>query len=312
MRFTWLKATLLILAIAIALGVTPVYAHQHHVSFVTVDMPGATATAVTGINSHGVLCGVYRDASGGHHGWIRSGTTTTTFDYPGTNGVTFISGINGSGTVAGIYFDAAGAVHGFVRSSNGVYSAIEHPQAGTANGQGTFPVNITNAGVVSGWYVNSHDVAIGFVYAHGAFTTVIAPGAGTTAGQGTFPSGTNRKGAIVGSFTPADNVNYGFITLRGNFVTIIAPGAGTAAGQGTIPVSIADTGLVAGQTIDAGNANHGWIMRDGRFTPIDDPLAGTAAFQGTLPLNGSADGDLVVGVYFDRDSKGHGFMVEID
>ena len=53
--------------------------------FVTIDPPGSTSTAPSGITPDGTIAGYYADASGVQHGFLRTPTGSfTTFDPPGS------------------------------------------------------------------------------------------------------------------------------------------------------------------------------------------------------------------------------------
>ena len=85
----------------------------------TIDVPGATATLVLGINNHGDTVGSYIDADGRYHGFLRyrRGVVTTLPDAPGadpTSGGTQPAGINDRGHVVGLAYDAAGGSRGFL------------------------------------------------------------------------------------------------------------------------------------------------------------------------------------------------------
>lgn len=65
------------------------------------------ATAISGNN----IVGIYRQHSGGEHGFIYDGTDYSTIDFPGTFGATEILGISGT-TIVGNFSDGAN-IHGF-------------------------------------------------------------------------------------------------------------------------------------------------------------------------------------------------------
>ena len=79
------------------------------------DFPGAAAgTAVNGINARGQIAGQYIDSNSSSHGFVATGTTFMTVDYPGAVW-TVIAGINEHRDIVGYYFTAAGPeAHGFI------------------------------------------------------------------------------------------------------------------------------------------------------------------------------------------------------
>jgi hypothetical protein len=64
-------------------------AHPSGVSqpvYTTIDVPGATATSASRINSRGQIVGGYLDANGNGHGFLIDEGVSTTIDVPGANG----------------------------------------------------------------------------------------------------------------------------------------------------------------------------------------------------------------------------------
>jgi len=133
------------------------------------------------------------------------------------------------------------------------------------SGQGTFPESISEAGAITGRYVDSNNVSHGFLRnpAGDQFITFDAPGAGKTAGQGTFPDSINRAGAITGHYIDSSNVIHGFLRSPSGdrFVKFDAPGAGRTAGseQGTFPKRVNEAGAITGHYADANNIDHGFL-----------------------------------------------------
>jgi uncharacterized membrane protein len=75
-------------------------------------VPGSTFTAAWDMNPGSEIAGVYRDASGFFHGFVRRGDDYTTLDVPGAS-ATRAFGINPRGDVVGSYV-AGGRTHAFV------------------------------------------------------------------------------------------------------------------------------------------------------------------------------------------------------
>jgi hypothetical protein len=68
--------------------------------------------------------------------------------------------------------------------------------------------------VIDGYYIDSNDVAHGFVRDHnGAITTFDVTAAGTGSGQGTFTGPINQQGAITGWYVDGANVYHGFLRI---------------------------------------------------------------------------------------------------
>lgn len=104
------------------------------------------------------------------------------------------------------------------------YISIDVPGAGVGAGQGTFPQNVSDSGLVFGNYVDPSGVAHGFIRStDGDYTTFDVSGAGIAAGQGTMPVNRNFFGTMTGAYIDAKNVSHGFIRTvpaRGQIQTV--------------------------------------------------------------------------------------------
>src|SRR5689334_21181761 len=93
---------------AIALAFGPAVFAQMNVktitpTFTTVDVAGATVTAITGINTTGDMVGWYSNVAGGYcpcHSFSLKDRNFTFFDYPGAAS-TLANAINDSGLIVG-------------------------------------------------------------------------------------------------------------------------------------------------------------------------------------------------------------------
>src|SRR5580704_10237235 len=87
------------------------------------------------------------------------------------------------------------------------YATFEAPGAGTGAYEGTVPIGINTAGVVTGFDLTAGSASHGFVRAaNGKITDFSAKGAGTASGQGTFAVGINTAGTTAGMYFDANNV----------------------------------------------------------------------------------------------------------
>ena len=133
-------------------------------TFTIVNAPGAgtvggSGTLVLGINASGTTTGYYID--GENYGFVRTADGTfTEFQAPGaeycigTQG-TLSEAINDAGDVTGDHADSSCFVKGFVRTSAGAIITFAAPSAGTGTGSGTFPGSISDAGSVTGYYIDA-------------------------------------------------------------------------------------------------------------------------------------------------------------
>ena len=83
-----------------------------HISSFDVPVAWVTVDEIRGMNDQGQLVGFYEDSNGVDHGYVWTGKTFTTIDYPGAAS-TFVEGINSAGQIVGRWFDADFNVHGF-------------------------------------------------------------------------------------------------------------------------------------------------------------------------------------------------------
>ena len=95
-------------------------------TYTNIDIPGASSSGASNINSSGQIVGGYVDSLGTQHAFVtdkRGGFNT--IDFPDAV-VTFGSGINNRGDVVGSYRDTAGMTHGFLLS-DGILSTLDPP-----------------------------------------------------------------------------------------------------------------------------------------------------------------------------------------
>jgi probable HAF family extracellular repeat protein len=163
--------------------------------FTQIDVPfsGATGTGAFGINNSGQIVGYWRDAST-DHGFLLSGGTYTTIDYPGAV-FTYANAINNLGDVVGFYGDAGGVYHGFLLSK-GIYTPLDAPGSTATEANG-----INDAGNIVGLYCLTAECAVnfdtfqGFVLVGGVYSPITIPGATSTGALGI-----NNTGIIVGLY----------------------------------------------------------------------------------------------------------------
>jgi hypothetical protein len=70
-------------------------------NFTTENFPGAVSSMVTGNNRHGDTTGIYTDAAGNTHGFVKVGGTFTTVDNPASTVFNQSLGINTARTTVG-------------------------------------------------------------------------------------------------------------------------------------------------------------------------------------------------------------------
>jgi hypothetical protein len=194
-------------------------------TFATFDVPGSTClprfilcTHPYAINPAGAVTGIYADAIGAMHGFLRAPDGTfTNIDVPGSVCPFFFSfctqptGINPAGAITGN--GCCGA--SFLRAPDGTFTTFNPPGSQFTQANGINP-----AGAITGSYFDENFVGHGFLRAPGGtFTTFDAPGAD----NGTFPSAINPAGVITGSYDDANFVQHGFLRAPDGTLTTFDP-----------------------------------------------------------------------------------------
>jgi hypothetical protein len=123
--------------------------------------------------------GAYVDASGVSHGFVLSGGTYSTVDYPGAAG-TVLSSVNPAGELSGFtcsdpacgVFGATNVTHGFLVSKKGVFSATFDPPGAASS---STSVVIPNGAVIGAYTVLSGTTCStqcqGYILFHGVCHT---------------------------------------------------------------------------------------------------------------------------------------------
>jgi hypothetical protein len=102
--------------------------------------------------------GFYSDAAGKAHGFLLSGDTFTSIDFPGADFIAAV-GINPETAIVGRY-DTAGTRHGYLLSREGNFTKIDFPGAISSVASGINP-----AGDITGWYRSADGKFHGFLLA---------------------------------------------------------------------------------------------------------------------------------------------------
>lgn len=267
------------------------------ITFTKLDVPGAAATAPTGINNSGTIVGQFADSSGVFHGFLadKEGNVTATIDFPGAVH-TEPSGINEKGDIVGSYANNDGSFHGFIlRGGNFTTSDVPGAIA-------TFPFDINDQGVVAGGYVDGEFFTHGFTLDQSGFHTIDDPA------QGSLPStelfAINSRGDILGDFNPDQFGIFhdAFLFSQGKFVPFSVPGET----QGIFAMGLSDSDEIAGSFLGDDFVQHGFVEENGVVTSFDFPDSLATA---PIEVNTSRH---VVGVYADQAVNTRGFLITID
>jgi hypothetical protein len=176
--------------------------------FANIDFPGATGTALSGLNPSGEMsgficsdpaCGLTGAFSISHSFVISKKGVFTSFDPPGAISSN-ASAVNPSGEVVGAYTDNAGIGHGYI-FDHGTFTTIDFPGATF-----TFIGGGNAEGDVVGEYNDAAGVGHSFLRSKGIFTSFDPPGATFS-----LATGINPAGIIVGAYFDSVGVEHGYI-----------------------------------------------------------------------------------------------------
>ncbi|MBZ5600212.1 MAG: DUF3466 family protein [Acidobacteriia bacterium] len=286
LRTLMIAALLLLGLVLLGVPATPAQSvpdiPQAHVTFTTIDVPGAASTNVYGINSAGHITGNYSEqASSPARGFSLADGVFSFFDYPGGDASGGV-GINDSDVIAG-----AASINNFTGIVSFLYDGKNFKTIQVSGQQLTWAYGLNNANTVVGGYGTGNLQAFVFVEDH--FRAISPPGEFFSV----VASGINNLNQIVGS---ADGV--GFLYDHGKFKKIVVPGASF-----TAPLGINDQGIiVGGYEKGPPYANHGFILKHGHFLFLDYPGA-IATFADGINSAGQ-----IVGSYQSGDTTYHGFV----
>lgn len=254
-------------------------------TFTTIDVPGATITYVTGINTAGDMVGWYANSdSGPYHSFLLSGGSFMFFDYPGAVS-TVATAINDSGLIVGIEGD------GYTIFDKGfLYDGTTFTPVKVGANSRTFLWGVDNAGDLAGG-AGSANSTRAFVKQGGNFKSVKFPGSYIYA----YATGINNFGQIVG-WTAEGSTGDSYLYANGKFKKIDVAG-----GTATTAFSINDGGLVVGYYQDIAQF-YSFAYYKGKFVSFGYPGAVVTGAYGV-----SSTGQ-IVGAYTLENQTYHGFV----
>ena len=223
-------------------------------SYDGVVYPGATSTAVTGVNPAGRVLAGYFTKSNETWGFIRNHGLWTEYrdgDTPkGEGSVNKLLGINDNAIAVGYYSDTSHKDHGFELADR-KFVNINPPNA--VNVQAA---SITLAGNVAGTATLKSGIVEGWLLRSGNYTLVTYPGASKTEING-MSDGLSSN-LLVGSYVNGSGT-HGFIlrSAGGNAVwqTINEPNAKNV----TVVTGMNNHHTICGWYVDAQGHNHGFV-----------------------------------------------------
>ncbi len=164
------------------------------------DVTSGASTNIYGINNAGNFTGNTSFQGETVMGFVNIEGSVTTFTFK--TYYTFAFGINNANETVGYFTPPPFAKsHGFFRDASGKMTQIDYPGATT-----TVCLAINDLEEITGYYVDSSNVAHGFLLKNNVFRSAPLPDL----------AGINNEGVIVGGYTTANQANYGYIATPTN------------------------------------------------------------------------------------------------
>ncbi|MEX1186805.1 MAG: hypothetical protein WEA80_09470 [Gemmatimonadaceae bacterium] len=250
--------------------------------FTELEVPGATASVASGINSAGDVVGWYHEGER-VRGFIYRQGAFTSVDYPDVV-FTQLHGIGPDGTIVGAYRKAGEtqqfmgkpvAYHGFRLTPSGEFVEVNHP------GQKyTIAQRILADGTILGCYHGDdfNESMRGIAIRPGGTSVVEVPA--------TMHNGATPDGRRIVGFDMATSRAY--LIADGVFTYFAVPGSVV-----TEAWDMNTSGTIVGMFVDSGSVTHGFVLQDGDYVSVDYPNA-----KSTVAFGTNTSGD-IVGAFTD-------------
>ena len=249
-------------------------------TYTQIDVPGASGTWVSGIDTAGDVVGYYIDSSQVHHGFLLSSGIYTTIDDP-SGDETYLYGINDNGKIVGFSDALNGLLYDLQTQT---FTAINYP-----NGLYTVAMAINNVGTIVGIFGTADGNYDGFELNGATYKRVGVPNSTTTA-----LTGLNNLAVAVGTFS-RPSVEYYFLFHQGKFRQISVPASHAA------PFGINDAGAMVGSFLQKNGFLGGFVYQNKRFHALSFPGSTSTDAYG---INKAGE---VAGVFYDTNNTAHGF-----
>jgi len=175
--------------------------------------------------------------------------------------------------------------------SNGRYTPVDDPAAGTASHQGTLPFGINASGAIVGEYLDAGGNLHGFLLSGGQYGNLDDP----LGVQGSFANGINDLGQVAGAYLDASGSPHGYVLSGGQFATVDDP-AGAPPGQGSAANGINDSGQLVGVYFDAAGLGHGYLATPTEGNSASAPATASSAI-GNVRDNGVGADTILAGIH---------------
>ena len=243
--------------------------------FTTVNVPGAIATVLGGINNSGVIVGQYEDKKEVLHCFMMVGSKVTTINHPNAVSDGCIH-INSAGAIVGFWKNSAGITTGFLYQ-NGKFTNIPGP----SGAKSSVAYGINDTGQIVGYYTDSSNKTHGFLLKGTTYTILNVPGAAST-----IATGINKAGNIVMYYGIGTHI-WSALYNGKTYKTINVPEAANS-----LTRDINNTGDIVYEILNSSFAHEeGVLFHAGKYYTVDYP--GSAATSGF----GINDDSVLVGLY---------------
>jgi hypothetical protein len=245
--------------------------------YTKVNVKGAKATALGGINNQGEIVGQYTDSAGDMHCFALTGGKVTTINYPKVKSDSCVH-INSSGEIAGEATLSSTKNLGFVYSSSTKkFTAVPGPKGAVSS----VVYGINDSGVIVGEYSSSETSLHGFMLKGGKYTTLDPPGA-TLA----LATSINNSGEVT-LFAGIKGKIEAFLYNGKTYKAINVPKAANS-----FALDISNKGDIVFETLNSsGTQGSGALLHGGKYYTVQYPKSADSQAVG---LN---DNDELVGYY---------------
>jgi len=257
---------------------------SYGVTWTTIDYPNSLDTGLNGINSSGVMTGIYIDPNDfSIHGFTLNAGTYSDISYPGSSD-TQAYGLNDAGDVVGFYSDGT-TVHGFLYRAQ-AFTTIDYPGATS-----TIIVGINDSGVIAGYATDQQGTIHGFTLSGGIYTNLAS---------NAQPTGINNLGDIVGVGIDGQGNPVSFILTQGHSYRIQDQDQNITRTQA---FGVNDDRKIVGNLLTRKGGELGFALVRSKYSPFSFPGASSTLAYGVNNLQ------QIVGSYVDSSGIQHGFLV---
>jgi probable HAF family extracellular repeat protein len=243
--------------------------------FTTVNVSGAIATLLGGINNAGVIVGEYEDKTKVVHCFKLVGSKVTTINYPkaASDGCLHI---NSAGAIVGFWENSAGISTGFLYQ-DGEFTDIPGP----SGAKSSVAYGINDSGHIVGYYTDSKGKFHGFLLKGTTYTILNVPGAAST-----LATGINNAGDIVMYYGIGARIASALYNGE-SYKTINVPLAANSLAR-----DINSTGDIVYEILNSSFAHEeGVLFHAGEYDTVDYPNSATTSGFGINDLS------VLVGLY---------------